>query len=152
MLHTKSCGYAFTFQHNVTSGTLTKFQRSLYSTSSNIVGVPQSLLSFTDIRLSPPLKILLHTITMINQLNREGGQPTPYFFRGPIGTNPAGVNHYVSTHLTLDYHYPCSPVCRGLPVAPWYNPAAAVAPMIELDLTQQLMQDVNTPPETPSQF
>ena len=89
---------------------------------------------------------------MIYQLKREGGQPTPYFFRGPIGISPAGVNHYVSTHLTLDYNYPCSPVCRGLPVAPWYNPAAAIAPMIELDLTRQLMQDVNTPPEIPSQF
>ena len=89
---------------------------------------------------------------MINQLNRGDGQPTPYFFRGPVGINPAGVNHYVSTHLTLDYHYPCSPVCRGLPVAPWYNPGAAVAPMIELDLSRQLMQDVSTLPETPSQF
>ena len=89
---------------------------------------------------------------MINQLNRGDGQPTPYFFRGPVGISPAGVNHYVSTHLTLDYHYPCSPVCRGLPVAPWYNPAAAVAPMIELDLSRQLMQDVCTLTETANRF
>ena len=89
---------------------------------------------------------------MINQLKRGDGQPTPYFFRGPVGVHPAGVNNYIYTHLTMDYRYPCSPVCRGLPVAPWYNPAAAVAPMIELNLSQQLMQDVSILTETPSQF
>lgn len=158
MLHTKSCQYVFTFQHNVPSGMLTKSQQSLSSTSSKVVSTPQYLLSFTSIIIIvhwhpflPPFEILFHTVAMINQLNRGDGQPTPYFFRGPTGGNPAGVNHYVSQHLMLDFHYPCSPVCRGLPVAPWFNPAAAVAPMIELDLARQLMQDVSTLAEVPSQ-
>lgn len=82
---------------------------------------------------------------MINQLSRADGQPTPYFFRGITGVNPAGVYPYVLSSLTLDHRYPCSPLCRGLTVAPWFSrSAAAVAPMVELDLVWQLMQDVST--------
>ena len=55
---------------------------------------------------------------MINQLNRRNGQPTPYFFRGPTGMNPYGVNLYSAAHLTLDYHYLCSLHCRGVQMAP----------------------------------
>ena len=81
---------------------------------------------------------------MINQLNREDGQPTPYFVRGPVGNTPEGVDGYITAHLTLDYRYVCSAHCRGLPIAPWFRPAAAVAPMLELDPAQQLAHDVRT--------
>ena len=74
------------------------------------------------------------------------------------GINPNGVIPHISAQLTLDYRYPCGPLCRGLPVAPWLIPpakvalVAPVAPMVELDLALQLAQDVSTLPESPSQF
>lgn len=73
---------------------------------------------------------------MINQLNRRNGQPTPYFVIGPPGLIP-----HSRAHLTLGYGYLCSPHCRGVPVPPWLGSAAAVAPMVELKLVQQVAQD-----------
>lgn len=75
---------------------------------------------------------------MINQLNRRNGQPTPYFVIGPPGLIP-----HSRAHLTLGYGYLCSPHCRGVPVPPWLGSAAAVAPMVELKLVQQVAQDVS---------
>ena len=84
---------------------------------------------------------------MINQLNRSNGQPTPYFFIGPPGlfpyANPPNQSPYATAHLTVNYGYLCSLHCRGIPFQPWLRSYAAVAPMIELDLAQQLAQDVS---------
>lgn len=81
------------------------------------------------------------TMAMINQIRRRSGQPTPYFVRGPPGQYDRAV-----ALLLLDYTYPCGPHCRGLVVIPaWQGrSAAAVAPMIELDLEWQKAQDVST--------
>lgn len=79
-------------------------------------------------------------MAMINQLTRRDGRPTPYFVVQPPGLLP-----HAMAHLQLDYRYPCGPHCRGLTVAPWQGTAAAaVAPMIELDLYGQLALDVST--------
>ncbi|CAF9908399.1 hypothetical protein IMSHALPRED_006663 [Imshaugia aleurites] len=78
-------------------------------------------------------------MAMINQIRRRSGQPTPYFVRGPPGQYDRAV-----ALLLLDYTYPCGPHCRGLVVIPaWQGrSAAAVAPMIELDLEWQKAQDI----------
>lgn len=81
-------------------------------------------------------------MAVINQLHRRNGLLTPYFVIGPPGQIPHAV-----AHLFLNYSYPCGPHCRGLIVAAWQGrSAAAVAPMIELDLDQQKAQDVRYPP------
>ena len=155
MLHSTSRRYAFTSQ------TLTELT-SLLERSTHLSHYCLPFFRYAHCTLvfiivhqyyfSPTsLNIIFYPMAMINQLNRASGQPTPYFFRGPIGVNPAGVNPHVSEDLTLDYRYLCSPLCRGLPTAPWFRPAAAVAPMIELDLAWQLAQDVSILPVTASQ-
>lgn len=80
-------------------------------------------------------------MAMINQLNRRNGQPTPYFVIAPPGLIP-----HSTAHLTVNYGYLCSLHCRGIAFAPWLRSAAAVAPMKELNLAQQLAQDVSTLP------
>lgn len=107
--------------------------------------------SFTDIHLLLSLDKIFRRVAMILQCFASDGRPLPYFHRGDPGVpgfagppgqpGVPGIPPRTSACLTLGSVYPCSLNCTG-----WYTPwmgATAVAPMILVDWTTQLAQDVS---------